>query len=229
LLAKSGVGNLILIDPEKLGWENIRRHQLGSAAVGQFKASYMATAIAQQNPDIRSTAAAITEVEVLLAHDPTAISDVDLVVACTAAWSANSALDALSRAGGPPVVYGWMEAHAVAAHALLIGEGDAYSDGFDEAGNPFFTASVSKKPIPAECGAQSSPFGAIELAQAEALTARLALDFLRGKVTGTTWRTWLTDAEYLAESEAHWTPEWVEARGVPDAHGGISTGGWPRK
>ena len=62
--------------------------------------------------------------------------------------------------------------------------GSSYSSGFDEVGNPRMTASVSHKPVPAECGALTSPFGAIELSHAEALTARLTLDFLRGKVGG---------------------------------------------
>ena len=80
--------------------------------------------------------------------------------------------------------------------------------------------------MPAECGALTSPFGAIELSHAEALTARLTLDFLSGKVGDTTWRTWLTDAAALTEAEGRWTEDWVEARGAPDPGGQISVGPW---
>src|SRR3954452_14932972 len=104
--------------------------------------------------------------------------------------------------------------------------GHSYASGYDEAGNARITASSSAKPIPAECGGLTSPFGAIELAQAETLAGRLALDFLRGKVGETTWRTWLTDAAALADAEGRWTPEWIASRGEPDPLGGMSVGPW---
>lgn len=227
LLAKSGVGNLVLVDPELLGWENIRRHQLGAADVGAPKASALASAIASENPDIGSVRGHDELVERLLLQNAKVLESVDLVVACTASWSANSALDSFAeQEGRPPVLYAWMEAHAVAAHALLILTGHSYRSGYDVAGNSKLNASLSSKPIPAECGALTSLFGAVELAQAEALAARLAMDYLRGQATATIWRTWLTDAEALAEAEGSWTEEWIAARGTPSAYGEISVGQW---
>lgn len=226
LLAKSGVGHLVLIDPENLAWENIRRHQLGAGAVGFNKANFMAQAIAHENPDIGSTKAYDSTVEALLTDVPAALDGMNLIVACTASWSANTFLDAFSSRTGIPVLFAWLEGHAVAAHAVLIMQGYSYASGYDPAGNPKLVASVSTKPVPVECGALTSPFGAIELAQAEALTGRLALDFIRGTVTQTTWRTWLTDDTALAEAEGRWTPEWIEARGKPSVDGGRCNGPW---
>ncbi len=226
LLAKSGVGHFILVDPETLGWENIRRHQLGAAFVGHPKAAILAKTLAQENPDIGSTKPYNTTVEHLLKQHPDALDNVDLVVACTATWSANSMLDDLSMRSRLPVLYAWMEAHAVAAHAVLILPGHSYRVGYDAVGNPRMTASTSRKPIPAECGANASPFGAIELAQAEVLVGRLALDQLRGKVAGTIWKTWLTDQAALGDAEGSWTEEWVRARGVPNPNGQILVAPW---
>jgi len=226
LLAKSGIGHLVLVDPEELTWENIRRHQLGAGAVGMNKADVMAQAIPHQNPDIGSTKAYGSSVEALLTKAPAALDGLDLVVACTATWSANSFLDAFSARAAIPILYAWMERHAVAAHAVLIMPGHSFASGYDPAGNPKLVASASDKPIPAECGGLTSPFGAIELAQAEALTGRLALDFVRGKAAQTTWRTWLTDDAALAEAEGRWTPEWIAARGKPSADGGTTSGPW---
>lgn len=226
LLAKSGIGHFILVDPENLGWENIRRHQLGAGFVGHPKATMLAKALAQENPDIGSTQAHTIPVEHLLRQHRDALGNVDLIVACTASWSANSMLDDLSMRGGPPVLYAWMEAHAIAAHAVLILPGHSYRAGYDAVGNPRMTASTSRKPIPSECGANTSPFGAIELAQAEILAGRLALDQLRGKVAGTIWKTWLTDQAALGEAEGSWTEEWLRERGIPDRNGQVVAAPW---
>ena len=227
LLAKSGVGHILLVDHETLGWENIRRHRLGAGAVGLPKATALARTLARDNPEIGSARALDLRVEQLLMEDSGALAGVDLVIACTATWSVNCALDELlTGANATPVLYAWMEAHALAAHAVLIMPGHSYRMGYDEVGNPRMTASISDKPLPAECGSSTSPFGAIELAHAEALTARLAMDFLRAKTVETTWRSWLTDATSLADGEGRWTLEWVTTRGTPDAHGQIVIGPW---
>jgi molybdopterin/thiamine biosynthesis adenylyltransferase len=226
LLAKSGVGHFILVDLETLGWENIRRHQLGAAFVGHAKASMLAKALAQENPDVGSTMAHDVSVEHLLARQADALAGVDLIVAATASWSANSRLDALAAQGGPPVLYAWMEAHALAAHAVLIMPGHSYRAGYDKVGNPRLTASSSRKDVPPECGAASSPFGVVELAQAEILAGRLALDRLRGKVTETTWRSWLADAVALEEAEGRWTDDWLRQRGAPDLNGQTVAAAW---
>lgn len=227
LLAKSGVGHLVLVDPEQLGWENIRRHQLGANFVGARKAAALAKVVVSEIPDIGSVVAHDLAVEMLLLENREALENVDLVVACTASWSANTALDAFAeRNGRPPVLYAWLEAHALAAHAVLIMVGHSYRNGYDVAGNAKLTASASRKPVPAECGALTSPFGAVELAQAETLAARLALDHLRGKTTVTTWKTWLADADALEDAEGFWTEEWTTKRGFPDPQGQIVVGRW---
>ena len=47
------------------------------------------------------------------------------------------------------------------------------------------------RPPPPECGGASTPFGAIELSNAQALVAGLAVDALRGIEKGPAWRSWL--------------------------------------
>ena len=42
LLAQAGVEHISLVDPENLGWENIRRHELGARVVGHGKAQALA-------------------------------------------------------------------------------------------------------------------------------------------------------------------------------------------
>jgi hypothetical protein len=227
-LAKSGVGRLMLVDPENLGWENIRRHQLGAGHVGLNKAKGLAMAIAQENPDILAVEAHDTSIQMLLSENPNALTNVDLIVACTANWAANSLIDdRIPAQGDQPCLYAWMEAHALASHAVLIMPGNAFRSGYDAAGNPPIVASSSLKPVPAECGGLTTPFGTVELAYAEGLTARLALEFLRGRISKTEWRTWLTDAASLADAEGEWTQEWLASRGQPNPLGEIVTADWP--
>ena len=52
MLAKAGVENLHLVDPENLGWENIRRHDLGGSAVGHGTAKALAHSIRADLPMI---------------------------------------------------------------------------------------------------------------------------------------------------------------------------------
>lgn len=167
-------------------------------------------------------------VQKLLSADPNALESVDLIVACTANWSANSKIDNMIRVhGGPPCIYAWMEAHALASHSVLIMADKSFTSGYDLSGNPTMMASRSAKPAPVECGGLTTPFGTVELAYAESLAARLALDFLRGRLTKTEWRTWLTDAVSLADAEGAWTPEWVISRGQPNPLGEIVVADWP--
>lgn len=228
LLAKSGVGHLVLIDPEALGWDNIRRHQLGAAHVGKAKATALSQVIARENPDIGSTAAYCTSLQQLLRTKPEAIENLDLVISCTADWAANAALDEYLTDGAerPAALYAWLEAHALASHAVLILPGASFRTGFDPAGHPRMAATASGKLAPPECGGTTSPFGAIELAHAETLTSRLALDFLRRKCLTTTWRTWLTDEISLEDAEGSWAGDWIIARGRPTAFGEVVVGPW---
>jgi hypothetical protein len=228
LLAKSGVGRLVLVDPDAMGWENIRRHQLGAGFVGHNKAKAFAIAIAQENPDIVSVEPHGVSIQTLLGRDPSWLSKMDLVVACTANWAANAAIGHhVGLHGGPACIFAWMEAHALASHAVLITPDKTFASGYDAAGNPPMTASTSERVAPAECGGLTTPFGAIELAHAEGLAARLAMDFLRGKSTKAEWRTWLTDAASLADAQGRWTQEWIASRGEPNPMGQIVSAEWP--
>ena len=231
LLAKAGIGHLLFVDGDLMGWENIRRHELGSRHFRKPKASGMAREIAGDIPEIGSVEARDSTIQSLLRMFPNALCQMDLVVSCTGVWAADVAVEnnlrTLSAVKRPSAIYGWMEAHAVAAHAVYVStDGPRFQDGFDDTGDFHLPASEGGKPTPPECGGSTSPFGAIELSAAQSLVARLALDVLRGKVASPLWRTWLADADALAEAEARWTTQWVQSRGQPSQWGGIQAAEW---
>jgi hypothetical protein len=229
MLAQAGVEHLRLVDPETLGWENIRRHELGAPNVGAGKAKSLAGGIRAGQPMIGFVQGYESTFATFAREHPEAVKQADLIVCCTGDWAADASVEhALAQPGHKAAaVYGWIEPHALAAHAVLIGNSGAkFADGFDQNGRFRLPVVAGGKPPPPECGGASTPFGAVELAHAQALVARLAIDALRGLVTAPLWRSWLADAAAFQEADASVTSGWAAARGQPDDIGGPYEGDW---
>jgi ThiF family len=229
MLAQAGVEHLRLVDPENLGWENIRRHELGGRAVGLGKAQALAGTIRANLPMIGFVQGYKMTFATFAREHPEALRQADLIVSCTGDWTADASVEhALTQPGYQALaVYGWMEAHALAAHAVLVSNSSArLSDGFDEHGEFRLPAVAGGKPPPPECGGASTPFGAIELSNAQALVARLAIDALRGLDCAPAWRSWLADAAAFEEADAAVASGWVAKRGQPGEIGGLFSGDW---
>lgn len=229
LLGQAGVEHIHLVDPENIGWENIRRHELGARAVGHGKALALADTIRADLPMIRYVDGYKMTFAAFAREHPEALKQADLIVSCTGNWTADASVEHILKQPShrASVVYGWMEAHALAAHAVLLGgSGAKLSDGFDKHGEFRLPAVAGGKPPPAECGGASTPFGAIELSNAQALVARLAVDALRGIASAPTWRSWLSDSAAFQEADATVAAGWLERRGQPGEIGGFASGDW---
>lgn len=229
MLAQAGVEHLGLVDPEQLGWENIRRHELGGGVVGHGKAKALANSIRADLPMIGFVEGYATTFATFARENPEALQQADLVVSCTGDWTADASVEhALAQPGRKAVaVYGWMEAHALASHAVLIGKtGARLADGFEANGKFRLPVVAGGKPPPPECGGTSTTFGAVELSHAQALVAKLAIDSLRKLETAAAWRSWLADAAAFDEAEATMASGWVTVRGKPDDMGGLFSGEW---
>jgi molybdopterin/thiamine biosynthesis adenylyltransferase len=229
MLAQAGVEHLSLVDPDKLGWENIRRHELGGRVVGHGKAEALADGIRASLPMIGFVQGYKMTFAAFAREHPEALRQADLIVSCTGDWTADASVEhALTQPGHKAsAVYGWMEAHALAAHAVLLeNSGTRLADGFDESGKFRLSVVAGGKPPPPECGGASTTFGAIELSHAQAVIARLATDSLRELQTAPAWRSWLADAAAFAEAEAAVASGWVAARGKPDDTGGLFSSEW---
>lgn len=214
MLAHAGVEHMWLVDPEVLGWENIRRHVLGAPHVGGGKAKFLANNIRTGLPMIGFVEGYVSTFATFAREHPEAVNQANLIVCCTGDWAADLSVEhALAQPGNESqAVFGWMEPHALATHAVLIGRSGArFADGFDEQGQFRLPVVSGGKPPPPECGGASTPFGAVELAHAQALVAKLAIDALRGLVAAPLWRSWLADETAFKEAEASVTSDWEAA------------------
>ena len=175
-LARSGVGHLTLVDPERFVDANLGRHVLGMDALGRFKASALRELLQKDIPG-SSISASNSYIQVV----PEVLKDADMVIVTTADWDSELALWEFKRAGAPwALLQAWSEPHAVAGHLLLSpaeGSADAIRL-FDQTGR--FLHPYSQWPndgavrLPA-CGASFIPGGAIGLAAIAAVVGKAAV------------------------------------------------------
>lgn len=228
LLGKAGVGRIDLVDPEMLGWENIRRHELGAQSIRDWKAEALASDLRQDLPEMIEVRAFPQTIQSVVASNSSILENANLVVVTTGSLHADLFVDEIVRQRTPPVpaVFGWMEAWGVAGHALLLsGRGARLVDGFKD-GMPQRPASRSDRQAPVECGNSSTPFGAVEVAAVQAMIAELCLDRLLEPEMPDTWRTWWTSDHNLSRAGAEWTEEFIAIR--PQASmSGVMERQWP--
>lgn len=223
-LARAGVGRLDLVDPERLTWSNVGRHELGADAVGSFKAEALAARMLRDLPHADVRAHVSNAHRFMIDHDDV-LDEADLIVCVTASWNAESAVNWRHVRDGRrvPVLYGWLEDQALAAHALTIGsDGGCLGCGFGPTGVPRFPAVEwpAGRPVVEEpaCGNHYQPYGAVELGAAVDLVARAALDVLLAGAPTTGHQVWLAPADDVRRAGAAWSADLVDR--MPAALGG---------
>lgn len=231
LLLQSGVGKLLLVDPDHLSWANIGRHELGADQVTQGKAAALAKHFMSRFPHVKEIQVESENWISAFRKKPDLFTECDLIVSTTGSWNAESALCDVQRAGWIkcPVVYGWMEERAAAAHALATGpSGSCFRCGFGPTGRARVPVAIWPEGSEiAQCGAATSVYGAVELGHAQSLVAELAIDVVLDRVAVPVRRVWIAQAALLHASKGMWNPDWTKVHGDP-GYGGLMTGtDWP--
>ncbi len=222
-LARAGVGHLQLLDGEVFATANVGRHPLGMGSVDRPKASALAARIAVDCPHV-DVVAHDRGMETLLGSSEATFAGCDLVISATANWPAEAMLDAwqAGRSGGPPIVYGWTEAHACAGHGVVtFPEGPRLMDGFDPTGRPLLTVTAwpADQEMQAEpaCSGRFQPYGPVELGFVTSMLADLALDVLLGTIETSTHRVWVAKRGRVQASGGQWSEAWkAQASAAPD-------------
>lgn len=230
LLARAGVGNLTLIDHDTLKWENLGRHELGSAYVGSPKSLSLAAEISAALPHLSVQGVASK----LQPNSPAwdVCSEADLIISTTGDWQIEGLLNELQQNGEiPPVLFAWLEAHAAAAHSVLVKErGVCLRCGIGAAGQVYRPVSVWPNEglvqTPA-CGGVFSPYGAAELAYAHALVSEHALDQLLGQEENAAYRVWIGRTARWADGGGEVSEGWSTAYGNPEDGGRVLQPDWP--
>jgi len=228
LLAQVGVGNLLLVDPEAMDWANVGRHELGAASVTRGKARELAREIEQAYPHLGEVTWRQERVGPNAPRLVNELTDCDLIVSTMGNWAGESFLNDIHQesADFPAIIYGWLEPHAAAAHALYLpGRGPCLRCGLNDKGQP--TLNVTDWPTerldlqaPA-CGARFTPYGPSELCWANALLSEASVDALMGGLSSARHRIWIAPRTRIEAEGGRWCPNWVREMGDPK-NGGIT-------
>lgn len=217
LLLQSGVGEIVLIDPDTLGWVNIERHELGASSIAHNKAEALTSEFQTKFPLAQTSGYPTTWLDVHR-QNSAVFEASDLVITTCANWNAESALSDLQQSGAlpGPVLYGWLEESALAAHAVALNSNSpCFRCGFSATGEPLFPVVRASNGIPAGCGGGISLYGAIDMAPAQAMIAGTALDVLLGKAKPPVHRAWVCSKANLEAADADWSPSWISKHGPP--------------
>lgn len=235
LLATSGVGKLLFVDPENLSQANTGRHYLGAKYVGHPKAKCLAEELKENYPhlefDFRNE-----NWQTVVRKEPEIFTSSDLIISAIGNWSAEGMLNVWQQNlhEAPPILYGWTEAFALAGHAVTIFKGkgcfQCHSDQFGKSELEVvnWNNSVTLKQEPA-CGVMYQPYGPVELNNTITLVSEFALDTLLGSVSASSERIWACRRSLLESSGGSWTEEW-EKLAKDNLEGGFSiTREWAKK
>ena len=232
-LAQAGVGKLYLIDFDVLKWSNVGRHTLGAPSVGQPKAKELAEKLRADFPHMVVEHYDVDIDTALQRHGDLLVTS-DLVVSATGDWAADTRLEAWRDAGEykGAVVFGWLEPHACAGHAVVLGPtGGCLRCGFDNVGTPTFRvtdwpAGETEQREPA-CGAAYQPYGPVELGFVTSLVAEAALETLLGEAEAPHHRVWVGRRKRLQALGGAWSDKWRGDGQFRDSGGVLLDRTWP--
>lgn len=190
-LARSGVGHLTLIDPDRLMSANLGRHVLGADDLGLPKAEALQEQIRKDLPTTE-VAAFATFAEVVMYKNPEVFDKADLVVVTTADWLSEVALWG-SKSNGTSwgLLQAWSEPHTQVGHVLF-----APSGAFDARG--LFTENGDFKykftewpdggvlPLPA-CGESFIPGGYLGIVNIASMVSQVILRVLNSGIESPRW------------------------------------------
>lgn len=195
-LAKSGVGNLTLVDNDNLCSANIGRHALGANSIGYSKALQLAQSISVRWPSCNAVGVSMTIHEWLKKNG---IKDVDVILDLTGEPEVRRIVDKERKMLTTDCLIAWMEPYVAAAHACQL-----------KAGTPWFTDNIDRldkfnavdwpqEVIAREpsCSSTFQSYTSASALHAVALTTEAALELIDNKVLNSKIRHWIRGQQYL--------------------------------
>lgn len=233
LLVKSGISNIVLIDDETLGFENLSRHELGANYVGQYKAHALRKELQKKFPQTEIKTFDKTWQAALHQENNNdfinQIEESDIIVSATADWSSDIGLIELQeRLDLGPIVFSFTEAHALASHVIIHPLGSnafqhthkMHGENIGTLKTPCCTWSSETRVKLPICGGAFQPYGAIALSQLHTMTAEVIIGLISGTLEEKPFRKiWLGKTQQLQAEDGSWNPDWIRLYGDPDKNG----------
>ncbi|HEU0080608.1 MAG TPA: ThiF family adenylyltransferase [Candidatus Paceibacterota bacterium] len=211
-LAQAGVGQITLVDPESLDAANVGRHALGIRHIERSKAYSLSEELRERFPHLKILPCP-TKWEILMEKNSDHFKKADLVISTIGEWHAEGPLNEWQSSEdlAPPILYGWMEARASVAHAVLIKKpGPCLQCVLEENGDmraPDSEGWPDNDGLESEpaCGSTFQPYGPIDLAFAEALVSDLAIAMLTGDQVESIHRVHAVSKSRMEKLRGKWT------------------------
>jgi len=203
LLARSGVGNLHVIDHDKFEDVNIGRHTLGVPELGEYKAEALAERINRDVPTV-DVDYSTKRIQSDTKHHAKALSEADLVIVTTANWNSEDYLWNLKSKGTDwALIQAWSEPHGIVGHILSAPKGGSHDARYlFEKG--VFVKTMSEWPeggvmaLPA-CGGGYIPGGPVALAKIAGQTVQHALNQLINPIEKPEWHALVGSTKKIEE------------------------------
>jgi len=190
-LAASGVGELILSDPDKYNWDNIYRHVLPSYSVGRYKSTALAFHLEYQYPWLKAD---FSQKKLLDYRDEKILRSFDLIVIAIGSPTHERIFaDYLGGVGKTAVINTWLEGYGVGGHATLSMPGkkgcllcafvdnNSLSRGLTS-NLSFIEPNQKLTTNIAGCGDLFLPFSAIDAGKTAGIASELAVQYLLSQV-----------------------------------------------
>ena len=222
MLARAGIGGLTLVDCDRFQPDNTYRHACGMAWLSQPKVTGLMMEITRAIPYV-SVKPYAGRVEDLLSKQPSVLREHHLVIAALGHPTIELHLNewSWSDAKHPPILFTWLEPLGLGGHALLTHTNAAQSPergcleclyGRSIEGGPLRNRAAFAMPGATYtrdmlgCGSQYLPFADLDAQRTAELASRLALQALRGVVTGSRLSSWKGDRHGFEEEGYCVTP-----------------------
>lgn len=195
-LAKSGVGNITLVDDDLLSSANIGRHTLGLNSVGQPKVVRLADSISVRWPNCEVHAVTNSIQQWLMNHN---FKEIDTILDLTGEPEVRLRIDQERRKYKVDLLIAWMEPYVAAAHTCILPGGSFWLETDTDQ-----LHSINAVEWPAEvmnrepaCSSTFQSYTSAAAAYAIALTTEAALDLIDNKAKSPTIRHWVRGQKYL--------------------------------
>lgn len=210
-LARAGLDDITLLDPDTLEPHNTYRHVLGRRYWGYKKAQALKQEIRANLPFAHIRAVTETIERALIVGSIT-FGAYDLIISAMGNPTTELALNEHVRSvqEGPPVLFTWLEPLGIGGHAVLTGMPGAgcyeclYTAPDDPAGALYNRAAFAAPNQTfhrslAGCDTIHTPYGSLDAAQTAQLAVRLAIDVLTGCEQHNQLRSWKGHAETFCQ------------------------------